>query len=225
MIFHFKDVFLQTATQPVANNQPNNNIIGWVLGFIIAAAVVTAVVWPLLNLKSFTQRNRSAKELELELDTLHDRLETEQLALSELEFDHDTGSLAEIDYAKLKMQSQSVIQSLEQEIKVLKQERDIQEEVPAENLVMATTAATAVPSVATTTSTNNLRRNGTGSLGEKRNVSKRIMVCSECKEPFKPEEKFCAKCGAPVTITCENCGAELSEDDRFCAKCGVTIHR
>jgi len=58
-------------------------------------------------------------------------------------------------------------------------------------------------------------------------------TCSECGKEGLPSDKFCTKCGTPITpvrpdatprnqrATCVNCGCSLAADDVFCARCGT----
>ena len=51
--------------------------------------------------------------------------------------------------------------------------------------------------------------------------------CPECGEPYEPDSRFCAECGAKLPVSkplkrfCPECGAEV--DGRFCGECGTRI--
>lgn len=58
-------------------------------------------------------------------------------------------------------------------------------------------------------------------------------TCSVCGKEGLPSDKFCTKCGTPITPVrtdampksprpnCVNCGSALAADDVFCARCGT----
>lgn len=56
-------------------------------------------------------------------------------------------------------------------------------------------------------------------------------ACPTCGQPGKPEDKFCASCGAafivqaapPTNSACPACGLPYQQGDRFCAKCGAAL--
>ncbi len=46
-------------------------------------------------------------------------------------------------------------------------------------------------------------------------------VCPKCKNPLpSPPGKFCAKCGAALTIQCPKCNSEYGMGTGFCSGCG-----
>ena len=58
------------------------------------------------------------------------------------------------------------------------------------------------------------------------------MNCTNCGNELKPGQKFCTKCGTPVTATqskaiggetCPNCGNALKPGQKFCTKCGSPV--
>ncbi len=49
--------------------------------------------------------------------------------------------------------------------------------------------------------------------------------CPECGHPVRRADKFCANCGASLTLRCPSCGAVAAPQDRFCAGCGTAIKR
>ncbi|MBR6980445.1 MAG: zinc-ribbon domain-containing protein [Prevotella sp.] len=65
------------------------------------------------------------------------------------------------------------------------------------------------------------------------------MKCSKCGAELKPGQKFCTKCGTPVSVNnpqpssatkqpttvvkCTGCGAELKPGQKFCTKCGTPV--
>src|SRR5215472_7271934 len=49
------------------------------------------------------------------------------------------------------------------------------------------------------------------------------MRCSKCNSDNRQGRKFCANCGAALTITCPKCGASNQPDERFCGECGAAL--
>ena len=45
--------------------------------------------------------------------------------------------------------------------------------------------------------------------------------CPSCGKPVPEGAKFCANCGAKLTLTCAECGATLRLDAKFCDNCGA----
>jgi class 3 adenylate cyclase len=49
------------------------------------------------------------------------------------------------------------------------------------------------------------------------------MHCSKCGSENREGRKFCAKCGAPLTVTCSKCGASNQPGEDFCGECGTAL--
>jgi len=49
------------------------------------------------------------------------------------------------------------------------------------------------------------------------------MSCSKCGSDNRQGRKFCANCGAPLTVTCPKCGASNQPDEKFCGECGAAL--
>jgi Double zinc ribbon len=49
------------------------------------------------------------------------------------------------------------------------------------------------------------------------------MGCSKCGTDNREGRKFCAHCGAPMTVTCAKCGASNQPEEKFCGDCGVGL--
>ncbi len=48
-------------------------------------------------------------------------------------------------------------------------------------------------------------------------------VCSTCGRPAGPDDRFCGRCGTPVTIVCPRCGRSHPPDLSFCTGCGLPL--
>ena len=46
------------------------------------------------------------------------------------------------------------------------------------------------------------------------------MLCLSCKHENRPNQKFCAQCGAPLSLTCTICGTQNEPGEPFCGECG-----
>jgi class 3 adenylate cyclase len=49
------------------------------------------------------------------------------------------------------------------------------------------------------------------------------MRCSRCGSDNREGRKFCAGCGAPLTIPCPKCTAPNEPGERFCGECGTAL--
>jgi class 3 adenylate cyclase len=49
------------------------------------------------------------------------------------------------------------------------------------------------------------------------------MRCSKCGSDNREGRKFCAKCGAPLTVACSKCGALNQPQEGFCGECGAGL--
>jgi predicted nucleic acid-binding Zn ribbon protein len=225
-------IAFQTSPATVPND--SSSMLGWFVGFIVALSVLALVARPLLVTSEGSLRRRVRQEQVQEkakLEYLQERAAAERKSLEELEFDHELGNLDEADYTVLKEKSQSELARLESEIKQYKLTPD-EVEPPAEVKVAARTApkeAASVekkaPAVTTTTARANTRTARLAELEARLKPSvKEAMKCSECANPFKPGDRFCSKCGAPLPHLCLNCGNELKDDERFCSKCGAAVN-
>ncbi|MGC9360184.1 MAG: zinc ribbon domain-containing protein [Anaerolineae bacterium] len=54
------------------------------------------------------------------------------------------------------------------------------------------------------------------------------LACPKCGNPYRPNQRFCAKCGSSLAsaapTVCPRCSAPVKATDRFCPKCGAPIH-
>ena len=49
------------------------------------------------------------------------------------------------------------------------------------------------------------------------------LACVNCGAEVLPNDRFCPKCGSPLTIACGNCGRVARSGDQFCAGCGQPL--
>src|SRR6266498_1108536 len=49
------------------------------------------------------------------------------------------------------------------------------------------------------------------------------MFCPSCKHGNRAGRKFCARCGAKLTLVCASCKAENEPGEQFCGECGERL--
>ena len=49
------------------------------------------------------------------------------------------------------------------------------------------------------------------------------MGCGACGTDNPADNRFCGRCGTPLSARCPACEAEVAADDRFCGKCGTAL--
>jgi hypothetical protein len=208
---------LQTSLN--SSSDKDLSFIGWLIAFMVAVAVVFVVGQPLLQLETGKKRAsvRQLSDAQIELETLRERAGAERLSLEELEFDRELGIIETQDYEMLKERSRSRLKTLEGAVserteELVEGERELKRKArPTQSL-----NAPAKKQIAEKTA---------GDTRPKASV-KESLKCSECNTPFKPGDKFCAKCKAPLPIICLNCGAEIKDEEaKFCSRCGATFEK
>jgi class 3 adenylate cyclase/tetratricopeptide (TPR) repeat protein len=50
-----------------------------------------------------------------------------------------------------------------------------------------------------------------------------VVTCASCGAGNREGRKFCAECGAPLTVACSSCGAANEPGERFCGECGAAL--
>ncbi|MCH9046974.1 MAG: zinc ribbon domain-containing protein, partial [SAR324 cluster bacterium] len=51
------------------------------------------------------------------------------------------------------------------------------------------------------------------------------MKCSRCHSENREGLRFCAQCGAPLSLTCPSCGFAIEPGERFCGGCGHDLSK
>ncbi|MDB5081382.1 MAG: hypothetical protein JWP00_3306 [Chloroflexi bacterium] len=219
---------VQQLTPPPVNND-NTSLLGWIVGVILALVVLALVALPL---KAETKRRVLPHEHQhldkTRLEGLQESALAESRTLDDLEFDKELGIIEEHDYNELKQRSENRLETLREQIDQL-QERITGLQMPVlekTNPVVnrsrvgaaATTEVRQAGAVATKSKTGE-----TGKFNFKAAIKEKLK-CSECGTPFKPNDRFCRQCSAPLPLLCLNCGKEVTDDDRFCAGCGSAVN-
>ncbi len=181
-----------------------------------AGLLLVTVAWTLRPLFQSSDEPAPLTDDENPLKELYEQREAIYTAIRELDFDYQTGKIAEEDYKPLR--DQYVAQGVE----ILKRideltggdgraalEAEIERQVAAlrrqRGQPVAEPAAVASsggrePTVETSTA-----------VGP---------ACPSCGHRGDPGDRFCSRCGTPLPV-CSQCGSPLDSDDRFCARCGA----
>jgi hypothetical protein len=161
------------------------------------------------------------------LESVYERIAVERKSLEELEFDRELGNLTDNDYLSLKQKSENTLTALEDQLKAHEEvlaEAERKRKVVSPVARRETKPKVAASPKANVTSVANRNSRQSEIEAKLKPAVRETMKCSECATPFKPGDKFCSKCGAPLPHICLNCGAELKDDMRFCAKCGAAVN-
>jgi hypothetical protein len=162
-----------------------------------------------------------------QLEGLQESALAERRVLEDLDFDRELGIIEEKDYTELKQRSEVRLEGLREEIDQLRGKISGQpvtlpkpSRLPGRNRTTVTIAQNQKAQGNTATKT---RTGDTGKFAIKSAVKEKLK-CGECGTPFKPGDRFCRQCSAPLPLLCLNCGREVTEDDRFCAGCGSAVN-
>ena len=49
------------------------------------------------------------------------------------------------------------------------------------------------------------------------------MQCPRCQAENREERRFCAECGASLSLTCPSCGFSNEPSEKFCGGCGQAL--
>lgn len=216
---------VQAATPPVTNDSAN--LFGWLIGLVIAVVVVGLVSQPL---RGDTKKRKPAFEVfrqeQSQLEGLQESALAERRALEDLDFDRELGIIEDKDYTELKQRSEIRLEGLREEIEQLRgriagQPAALPKTAQASGRSRSGTAVAEKPQGSATATKS--KTGDTGKFAFKA-VIKEKLKCGECGTPFRPGDRFCRQCSAPLPLLCLNCGKEVTEDDRFCAGCGSAVN-
>ncbi len=211
------------SSTPASNND-NGAILGWLVGFALATVAVVLVARPLTTVMEGGARRRLPRQTpaqeatRLQLENLQESATAERQSLQDLDFDHELGIMEEADYTEFKERSVLKLEKLEQQIGSLQHNLNGRSAEPIPTRTAAKNVATTVATRSAKT-----RTTDTEKLHLKAAIKEKLK-CGECSTPFKPGDRFCRQCSAPLPILCLNCGKEVTENDRFCAKCGAAVN-
>lgn len=190
------------------------------LGFGLALVAIVLVAKPLVQVEAGAKRRRQDPALnpgQIQLEGLQESASAEQQSLQDLDFDRELGIIEETDYNMLKERSNQKLAELDEQIAALQRQLNGRTLEKAPVKVVEKLAASPV-------SRNGKTRTGDTDKIHLKAVVKEKLKCGECGAAFKPGDRFCRQCSAPLPVLCLNCGHEISEDDRFCAKCGAAVN-
>jgi hypothetical protein len=222
---------LQSPGQQVTPAATNDNaaLLGWLAGLALAVIVVTLVAQPLQ--RESKRRNQPRENQQVEKTRLEGLLESalaESRTLQDLEFDRELGIIEEPDYLEFKQRSEARLDTLNREIELLQHKLTGQNLPPPEKVsrLAGRNRAGASPTSEVHQASATATKSKTGETGKFyfKAAIKEKLKCSECATPFKPGDRFCRQCSAPLPLLCLNCGKEVTDDDRFCAGCGSAVN-
>ena len=170
------------------------------VALLLAGLTVYAAALPFRRGRQTTgQVSPAASSLQVRLAGLEDQRVTLFAALADLDADHSLGKLNDEDYQMVRhemmAQTVAVLRQLDA------QAEDIDSQVEA--LVRARRAEMA----------------RSAEIGRDREHVR----CLTCDAAARPDDRFCARCGAELDQGCPRCGAGIKPGDLFCARCGSTL--
>lgn len=172
-----------------------------IIAMILAAIAVGFVGYPLLKANP-----EEVAEPPVEEETVEEELvaqkEAVYEAISELNFDHAMGNLSDQDHDELRERYKL------KALNLMKQIDEVEQAKAAQPFGGRTQ-----PPERRTTAASRRTRDGGGSSA----------FCSGCGARLSPDDRFCAKCGQPLTSGCPNCGADSDPEDVYCASCGQRL--
>jgi NADH pyrophosphatase NudC (nudix superfamily) len=218
-----RDILLQTTTRQTSTD--GATFMAWVIAFLIAGAVLFLVVRPLLEVAPATAKPKSRSnphaEQEALLENLYERLAVTEKSLEELDYDKEYGALTESDYQDLKERYSDKLTSIR--VEITQTERLVQERREKSNIKrVATKAKTETANGKIREEVKKIITNPATLLASKKE-DKFTPVCTECATPFKPGEKYCGNCQAPLPLVCFECGSDLETSHKFCPECGKPV--
>ncbi len=231
---------------PAQSGGDSGALFGWVLSICLAGIVVAIVARPLVLAEVGKGRRKSdglmSEAGRARLEGLQEQAQAERQSLTDLEFDREIGIIEERDYDEFKEASDDKLAGLSLRISRL------ESQLQRANQARVGIAGPQTPKTVARNSHSNSNSNSLGPVVSPGSVAapspsrlsrkgpsesdrlhlkaavKEKLKCSECATPFKPGDRFCQHCQAPLPILCLNCGKEITENDRFCAKCGAAVN-
>lgn len=172
-----------------------------VLAILLSAIALFAVAYPII-LRSNSSRPAAAAAQET-LDELLAQRDAAFQALRELNFDHRVGKITDEDFVAFEAHLKQVAADALRALDAWEAEADDKLDRAIERAVRQ-------------------RRAASGPTG---------LGCPACGQPSKPDDKFCAVCGAALpeqaapsaSAACPTCNLPYQEGDRFCAGCGAAL--
>ncbi len=225
-------VILQPPVQKVTPPPPASNdttaLLGWLAGLALAVIIVTVVAQPLKSEAKRRKQPLESHRLEIsQLEGMQESALAESHILEDLEFDRELGIMDDRDYTELKQRSEIRLDALHEQINQL-QHKIGGNTLPSYEKTSGVLSHSRVsssntdPHPASATATKS-KTGETGKFYFKAAIKEKLK-CSECGTPFKPGDRFCHQCSAPLPLLCLTCGKEVTEDDRFCAGCGSAVN-
>ncbi|MBI2958272.1 MAG: zinc ribbon domain-containing protein [Chloroflexi bacterium] len=186
------------------------------VAILMVLASVAFVAWPLLRGTAIRTGRRLVEDTEVS-DLLAQKDAT-LFAISELESDHEMGSMSNGDYHELRKKYEEKALGLIKRTDDLRAERGMigPGNLEGEMDMMSSGALEARLEQDIESKVMRMRaaRAGTRETGR---------ACPGCGTQSRPDDLFCSRCGAALGRTCPNCSARVGEGDRFCGGCGAAL--
>lgn len=185
----------------------------YAVAILTAVAALGLVAYPLFQRREL---ELAAEAIDLDVEDAHSRREAVYGAIKELDFEHQLGNLSDADYQSLRSQYRQRAASVLKELDELAEERPPQPAAAGE-LDLDAEIEEAVRKLRASASKPAARS------------AERRRVCSSCGAKVGGTDRFCAGCGADLTVhvdrSCPECGAGLEPEDKFCPVCGSRLAR
>ena len=167
---------------------------------VIVLASIGVVSWPLLR----GMGNRGPKLVEdAEVSEALAQKDATLFAISELESDYEMGNMSKKDYQELRQTYEEKAVSLIKTADELQREHGLEAASEVDQEIEARVSS---------------MRGKKGKVGEAI-----VAACSGCGAPAQPDDAFCSRCGAALSLKCPGCSAAVGAEERFCSRCGVAL--
>lgn len=201
-------------------------IIPVVLIALLILGAFVFVLGPLFSQKNGRWWRLEAGQAALTLDELVTRRDALYTALKDVEFDQETGKLANEDYQIVRARYMAEAARVLQQLDRLTPEAEAALDAEIESAVAQlrsngkpTSLATEYPAdlvEAVEAEIDSLIKRATA-------PDKQGVACPDCGQPYRPGDLFCPTCGASLADTCPQCGAPYQPEDAFCTRCGAPL--